>query len=69
MDSWIGHESACSGVLVEPSFCLLQLPVAGEAAAAVRGAVVVEFPRSFGVQTGLFGPGFAAGPERELDVA
>ena len=29
----------------------------------------MEFPRSFGVQTGLFGPGFAAGAERELDVA
>ena len=54
---------------LSPSFCLLQLPVAGEAAAAVRGAVVVEFPRSFALPAGLFGLGLAAGAERELGVA
>ena len=29
----------------------------------------MEFPRSFALPAGLFGPGFAAGAERELGVA
>ena len=63
------HASAARAYRLTPSCGPLPLPVAGEAAAAVRGTVVVEFPRSFALPAGLFGPGFAAGAERELGVA